>query len=63
MYVTREKHLFFLPSSIIYYFLLAGHKLHFIDPCEAKISILSDPQVEKNRMLYGKNIYFFSPVA
>ena len=34
---TREKNLF-SPSCKIYYFLPAGHKVHFIVPCGAKKS-------------------------
>ena len=45
----------FLPSCIIYYFLLEGHKVGFIAPCGANKSIF-DPLVEKKSCYRGKTL-------
>ena len=39
------------------FFLLVGHKEYFIAPC-GQTNLFFDPQVEKNRVQHGKNIYF-----
>ena len=49
---------FFFPSCTIYYFLLSGHKLHFIVPCGVKKSIFLPSSRKKNHVQHGKNIYF-----
>ena len=39
----HEQNKFYFPSFIIYYFLLAGHKVHFIAPCGIKQIHFSTP--------------------
>ena len=60
-YATREKKIdfiFFYELRNISIFLLAGRKVHFIVPYEAKKSIF-DPLIKKKiPVQHGKNIYF-----
>ena len=49
---------FFLPSCVLYYFLLAGHKVNFKAPCGANKSTFWPSRGTENRMQLGKKIYF-----